>query len=265
MEDNSSTNLNNNIMKEIALPSSSSSTTIPTTSQRKRTRSLACMKIDRVIGSGTFGVVYRAIDKTDCPTSGEGTSGSGGSSSSGEGTVVALKKIRMERETQGFPVTAIREIKILHMMHHENILHLREVITYMDKDDEKEGSIIGKQDLHVGDVFMVFEYVDFDLAGLLKSIKFHFTPAMIKSYTYQLLQGMQYLHDHKVLHRDIKSANLLISRNHVLKIADWGLARLIPPSNRNLTVPVVTLWYRSPELIVGKKQYGPEVDMWSVG
>lgn len=221
---------------------------LPMACKRKRTRSLACMRLDKVVGSGTFGVVYKAVDKT-----------------TPEETVVALKKIKMERETQGFPVTAIREIRILNTMRHENIVRLLEVITYNDKDDESEPSLIGQADLAIGDVFMVFEFVDFDLAGLLKSQKFRLTPALIKSYAFQLLQGVNYLHENRILHRDIKSANLLITRGNVLKIADWGLARTVPSSAHRLTVPVVTLWYRSPELILGAKQYSTEVDMWSVG
>jgi serine/threonine protein kinase len=205
------------------------------------------MKIDRIVGSGTFGVVYKAVDKTESVE-----------------TCVALKKIRMERETQGFPVTALREIKILKMMRHENIVQLREIITYNEGDEEHESSLTDKG-LNIGDVFMVFEFVDYDLSGLMKTPKFQFTPSLIKCYMKQLLAGVYYLHENKILHRDIKSANLLITRNNVLKIADWGLARTIPNIAHKLTVPVVTLWYRSPELILGTKHYGPEIDIWSVG
>lgn len=226
--------------------SSSSSTTVP--SRRKRTRSLACMKLDKVVGSGTFGVVYKAVDKTHEAQ-----------------PVVALKKIKMEMEKQGFPLTAIREIKILNMMKHENIVQLREVITYYEEDKEEDPALATHTDLIPGDVFMVFEYVDYELANLLKSPKFRTTPTLLKSYMHQLLQGVNYLHDNKVLHRDIKSANLLITKGNVLKIADWGLARSLPMPGHRLTVPVVTLWYRSPELILGRNQYGPEIDMWSVG
>jgi serine/threonine protein kinase len=81
----------------------------------------------------------------------------------------------------------------------------------------------------------------------------------------QLLSGVKFLHQHKILHRDIKSANLLITKNNVLKIADWGLARIVYSPEQKLTNPVVTLWYRSPEVICGSRYYGNEVDIWSVG
>eukprot|EP01034_Spumella_vulgaris_P041154 gene41154-50932_t len=89
---------------------------------------------------------------------------------------------------------------------------------------------------------MVFEFVDFDLSGLLKAGRVSFTDEHVKSFLHQLLKG------------------------NILKIADWGLARSMTINpGRKLTIPTVTLWYRSPELILGNRQYGPEIDMWSVG
>eukprot|EP01031_Cornospumella_fuschlensis_P033563 gene33563-40603_t len=229
---------------------------LPAVPDRKRTRSLSCMRIEKVVGSGTFGVVYKAVDKTE----------------QGE-PAVALKKIKMERETQGFPVTAIREIKILKQLRHPNVVALREIVTYDEGDETKEPTLLNK-DLSLGDVLMVFEFVDFDLAGLLKLPGFTITPHHIQCYTHQLLLGLKYLHDQRVLHRDIKSANLLVTRQHVLKIADWGLARGVGGGiggggvgigGGKLTVPVVTLWYRAPELILGSNVYSFEIDMWSAG
>lgn len=219
------------------------------TQRRKRTRGIDCMRIEKIVGSGTFGVVYKAVDKTD------------------NFVEVALKRIRMERETQGFPVTAIREIRILNLMRdHPNIVHLREIV-YYDETCDKESSLVDKK-FQSGDVFMVFEFVDYDLSGLLKSSGITLTEQHAKCYLEQLLRGVQYLHDNGVLHRDIKSANLLVTKNNVLKIADWGLARTLPDDiagTAKLTNPVVTLWYRSPEVIVGSKRYNKGVDIWSVG
>ncbi len=219
--------------------------------KRKRTRGIDCMRIEKIVGSGTFGIVYKAVDKTD-PNRVE----------------VALKRIRMERETQGFPVTAIREIRILYLMRdHPNIVQLREIVTYDENDKDKEPTLADKK-FETGDVFMVFEFVDYDLSGLLKSSGVQLTENHARCYTHQLLKGVQYLHDNGILHRDIKSANLLITKNNVLKIADWGLARSVPDETvgaPKLTNPVVTLWYRSPEVIVGSQRYNKGVDVWSVG
>ncbi len=153
-------------------------------------------------------------------------------------------------------MTAIREIKILNLMKeykHENIVLMREIVTYNGDDNDQEPTIMGK-DFSIGDIFMVFEFVDYDLSGLLKSSGLNLTEAHVKSFLKQLLEGVKFLHENNILHRDIKSANLLITKGNVLKIADWGLARSMSiHPDRKLTNPVVTLWYRSPELILGSK------------
>jgi cyclin-dependent kinase 12/13 len=116
---------------------------------------------------------------------------------------------------------------------------------------------------------MVFEYMDHDLAGLLDSPTLRQTGLrldQIKCYTKQLLEGLHYLHYNNVLHRDIKASNLLINNQGVLKLADFGLARLISNKREgNYTNNVITLWYRPPELLLGAHSYGTAVDMWSVG
>ncbi|KAG0234536.1 serine/threonine protein kinase, CMGC, CDC2/CDK sub [Actinomortierella wolfii] len=81
----------------------------------------------------------------------------------------------------------------------------------------------------------------------------------------QLLEGTIYMHAQKILHRDMKAANLLISNNGTLKIADFGLARPFKPEGEDYTSKVVTRWYRPPELFLGEKKYGPAVDMWGIG
>lgn len=219
------------------------------------TRPVTAMTIDKVVGSGTFGVVYRATD----PNSGD---------------LVALKRIKMEKETQGFPITAIREIKILSSMaKHDNIIYLREIVTCdterdpndTSQDTASSTSAVYSTSFNIGDVFMVFDFVDYDLCGLLKSPGFIMSDDLIRCFLMQLLSGVNFLHENKILHRDLKSANLLVTRSNVLKIADWGLARLVLSKEQRLTNPVVTLWYRSPEVICGSKSYGPEIDIWSVG
>eukprot|EP01037_Dinobryon_pediforme_P042288 gene42288-52552_t len=124
--------------------------TIPVAApRRRRTRNLETMRIQAKVGAGMYGVVYSATDTTD-------------------NTIVALKKINMERETQGFPVTALREIKILASLNHKNVVHLREVVTYGGDESHNEEHLV-KQGFNIGDVFMVFEYVDYDLSGVLKA------------------------------------------------------------------------------------------------
>jgi len=127
-----------------------------------------------------------------------------------------------------------------------------------------------------GNLFLVLEYVEHDLSGLLdKSYKFG--PALVKSIMCQLLGALQFMHGEGFVHRDIKSSNLLITNHHVVKLADFGLARDMRsdstgdkhPAGENgapeFTNKVITLWYRPPELLLGTKQYGSAVDMWSAG
>eukprot|EP00884_Botryococcus_braunii_P017440 jgi/Botrbrau1/437/Bobra.110_2s0087.2 len=189
------------------------------------------------IGEGTYGQVYLATDLLD-------------------GSPVALKKIRMDNEKEGFPITAVREIKLLKMLDHENVIRLREIVrSNGTKDNQFKGSI-----------YMAFDYMDHDLTGLMERQNHKFTLPQIKCYMKQLLQGLNFCHRNGVLHRDLKASNLLINNNGQLKLADFGLARPYRQSHEGrFTNRVITLWYRPPELLLGSERYGPEIDMWSVG
>jgi CTD kinase subunit alpha len=113
---------------------------------------------------------------------------------------------------------------------------------------------------------MVFEYGDHDLTGLLHHHSLKFTEAHLKSLMKQLLEGLGYIHGRRVLHRDLKGSNILLSKRGVLKIADFGLARFYQPGrNADYTNRVITQWYKPPELLFGATAYGAEVDMWSAG
>lgn len=90
-------------------------------------------------------------------------------------------------------------------------------------------------------------------------------PLIVKSFCYQLLQGINYCHEKKILHRDLKPQNLLISKDHILKIADFGLARASGIPTKGFTHEVVTLWYRPPDVLLGSQKYSNNIDIWSVG
>ncbi|KAG5222397.1 cyclin-dependent kinase [Salix suchowensis] len=182
------------------------------------------------IDEGTYGVVYRAKDKKT-------------------GEIVALKKVKMEKEREGFPLTSLREINILLSFHHPSVVDVKEVVVGSSLDS----------------IFMVMEYMEHDLKGLMESMRQPFSQSEVKCLMLQLLEGVKYLHDNWVLHRDLKTSNLLLNNRGELKICDFGLARQYGSPLKTYTHLVVTLWYRAPELLLGAKQYSTTIDMWSLG
>ncbi|KAJ6185461.1 hypothetical protein N7519_006762 [Penicillium mononematosum] len=182
---------------------------------------------ESVIGAGTYGKVFKGIHVYTQRK-------------------VALKKIRMEGEKDGFPVTAVREIKLLQHLRNHNVVSLLEVM--VEKNE----------------CFMVFEYLSHDLTGLINHPTFSLTLSHKKDLAKQMFEGLNYLHHRGVLHRDIKAANILISNRGLLKFADFGLARFFSKSRQlDYTNRVITIWYRPPELLLGETRYGPAVDVWS--
>ncbi|XVE54519.1 hypothetical protein DITRI_Ditri03aG0088300 [Diplodiscus trichospermus] len=185
------------------------------------------------ISEGTYGIVYRAKDKKT-------------------GEIVALKKVkilnRRDSEEYGFPLTSLREINILASFHHPSIVKVKEVVV----DDHDS-------------VYMVMEYMEHDFKGLMESMKRPFSTSDVKCLMLQLLEGVKYLHDNWVLHRDLKTSNLLLNNQGELKICDFGMARQYGSPLKPYTTKVVTQWYRAPELLLGAKKYSTAVDMWSVG
>ena len=110
------------------------------------------------------------------------------------------------------------------------------------------------------------EFLSHDLKTLLDELPEPFLPSEVKTLMHQLTSGITFLHSHWILHRDLKTSNLLINNRGELKIADFGMARYTAsPPPRNLTATVVTLWYRAPELLFGEESYSFPIDMWSLG
>lgn len=182
------------------------------------------------IGEGTYATVFRAQDETT-------------------GKVVAVKEIRLNPE-EGAPSTALREISFMRELSHPNIVKLLEVI-------------------HTPHTLcLVFELLQQDLKNLLDSrrnLKKPFSVPQIQSVMYQILSGLSFCHDRKILHRDLKPQNLLLSSEGHVKLADFGLARGFGIPVNAFSSEVVTLWYRPPDILLGSKNYTTSIDMWSVG
>lgn len=185
------------------------------------------------VGEGTYGKVYKSMNNVT-------------------GKLVALKKLRLQGEREGFPITSIREIKLLQSFDHPNVSTVKEIMVELNKV-----------------VYMIFEYADNDLSGLLLNSQININGAQCKDLFQQLLKGMAYLHDNDILHRDVKGSNILINNRGNLKITDFGLARKMKPKvngvHNDYTNRVITLWYRPVELLLGTTNYSTEVDMWGCG
>lgn len=113
--------------------------------------------------------------------------------------------------------------------------------------------------------YLVFEYLDHTLLDELEIVGIGLGWDLSKRHVYQILRGLSYCHSRNVMHRDIKPENVLVSRNGVIKLCDFGFARLVNDSNESCTDYVATRWYRAPELLVGDPRYGKAVDVWAIG
>lgn len=190
---------------------------------RNMTRTIAHYERIEQIGEGTYGQVYRARCKDT-------------------NQIVALKKIRVHYGGfWGMPPTVIREIKILKRLRHPNLVQMVEVVSskgveHLDEEDEveekhklnKKDRIIDAREGYKGNLFLVLEYVSHDLTGLM-DVAYRFSEVQVKCIFRQLLGALEYMHNEKYVHRDIKSSNILIDHNFRVKLADFGLARCIEP------------------------------------
>lgn len=114
---------------------------------------------------------------------------------------------------------------------------------------------------------LVFEYMPHTLYSRMKDEEHPLSRGETRRFMAMLLNGLQYLHGLRIMHRDIKPANLLIDSKDVLKIADFGLARLFNDQDptKVYSPQVATRWYRAPEILWGCQTYGPSIDLWAAG
>jgi len=183
------------------------------------------------LGEGTYGLVYRARDLK-------------------HNKIVAIKKIKIQTGgEEGIPATTIREVSLLQHLRHPNIVEMSGVV------------------YNAGDLYLVFEFCKQDLRGYLSNLPkgTFLSTKMVKKFAYFLTEGIHFCHMRRILHRDLKPQNILISHKGELKIADFGLGREHGLPIDTLTHEVVTLWYRPPEILLGKKVYSGSADIWGIG
>ncbi|RLN14407.1 hypothetical protein BBJ28_00016838, partial [Nothophytophthora sp. Chile5] len=225
------------------------------------------------IGEGTYGMVFKAEAYSSAllprPSGGASASASSGGSGSGGGSAAAvdeepmtfaIKLVKSHKEGKNDVVLSsatVREIKLLRELHHDNVVHLHDV--HVDPRDKS--------------LALVFEYGDHDLHDIIvQSKQKPLGEYTRKSLMYQILKGVDYMHDSWVMHRDMKPQNILVvghgRKRGQVKLADLGLARIYKEPIKALSDVervVVTLWYRAPELLLGAKHYTKAVDLWAVG
>ena len=191
------------------------------------------LHMDRPIGYGAFGIVWRVTDPRD-------------------GSQVALKKMPNVFQSLVSSKRVYREIEMLCFLQHENVMSALDILQPPHIDYFQE-------------LYVILELMQADLHKIIVSPQ-PLTTDHVKIFLYQTLRGLKYLHSARILHRDIKPGNLLVNSNCLLKICDFGLARLEEPSrSRSMTLEVVTQYYRAPELLMGTRHYTSAIDIWSVG
>uniref|UniRef100_H3CZ51 Cyclin-dependent kinase 15 n=2 Tax=Tetraodon nigroviridis TaxID=99883 RepID=H3CZ51_TETNG len=179
------------------------------------------------LGQGAYASVYKGISRIN-------------------GQLVALKVIRMRTE-EGVPFTAIREASLLKRLKHANVVLLHDIV-------------------HTSQTLtLVFEYVQTDLGQYLSQHPGGLRPHNVQIFLFQLLRALSYIHSRRVLHRDLKPQNLLVSHRGELKLADFGLARSRSVPSQTFSSEVVTLWYRPPDVLLGSTDYSTALDIWGAG
>ncbi|KAL1595946.1 TFIIH complex serine/threonine-protein kinase subunit kin28 [Paraconiothyrium brasiliense] len=184
------------------------------------------------LGEGTYATVYRGHYRDD------------------PSKLVAIKKMKKNTEWQdGINLDSLREMKYLAELHHPYVINLIAVFTTKDEN-----------------INLVLEHLPRgELQDIWKDKDIAYGGADVKAWSNMICQGVWWLHENFVLHRDIKSNNILIAADNSLKLADFGLARSFANPEAEMTYNVITRFYRPPELFLGSSHYGGCVDMWSVG
>lgn len=193
-------------------------------------------KVSR-IGSGAYGEVWKARDTIN------------------PDMMVALKRIRSPSDDEGVSTSLLREVSLLIELNRHNNDHIVKLLDVCP----------GNHSIRGMELYLVFEHIEQDLATYLNACIDGLSLRQIKSIMYQLLDGISVIHENRIEHRDLKPQNVLITDSGLVKIADFGLARLYKPNSVQTSV-VATLWYRSPEVLLATKEgYASAVDMWGAG
>lgn len=181
------------------------------------------------VGEGSYGKVFLCTDVV-------------------EGGTVAVKTSQWNSGEEGLSVSSIREVSLLKEIRHPNVVRLLDLFT-----EEKK-------------LCIVFERMEKDLRSVLSTRQTPIVGRKLKHMMYQLLSALHACHSRRVVHRDIKPGNILVSADEqTVKLADFGMGRAFGLALQSYTYRIATLYYRAPEVLLGDRYYLPSVDMWSMG
>ncbi|OMJ66207.1 hypothetical protein SteCoe_37039 [Stentor coeruleus] len=193
-------------------------------------------QIQDTLGSGAYGVVVSARDTRT-------------------GELIAIKKIEKAFEHSTYTKRTLRELKIMRLLEHENIIRIKSIQLPRSREE-------------FDDIYVMVELMETDLSSIIKSPQ-PLSDEHVQFFLYQILRGLKFMHSAAILHRDLKPRNLLVNANCDLKICDFGLARPVigdmKVNTSQMTDYVATRWYRAPELLLTYKTYTSAMDVWSVG
>ncbi|TRZ18673.1 hypothetical protein HGM15179_008426 [Zosterops borbonicus] len=181
-----------------------------------------------LVGEGSYGVVTKCRHKES-------------------GRIVAVKKFLESEDDTAVRKIALREIKLLKQLRHENLVNLLDVCKRKKR------------------WYLVFEFVDHTVLNDLEASPGGLDYDRVRKYLFQIMRAVAFCHSHNIIHRDIKPENILVSQSGIVKLCDFGFARPLAGSGEVYTEYVATRWYRAPELLVGDSKYGRPVDVWAIG
>ncbi|XP_030758584.1 cyclin-dependent kinase-like 1 isoform X2 [Sitophilus oryzae] len=181
-----------------------------------------------MVGEGSYGLVMKCRHKeTD--------------------QIVAVKKFLETEEDATIRKLALREIRMLKRLKHENLVTMIEVFRHRKR------------------FYIVFEFLEGTVLDELEKMPGGLGDDRTRERIFQVCRAIAYCHSNNIIHRDVKPENVLVSSLGVVKLCDFGFARVLSLNGEACTEYVATRWYRAPELLVGEPIYGAPVDIWAIG
>ncbi|CAM1314269.1 Uncharacterised protein g6493 [Pycnogonum litorale] len=182
----------------------------------------------RIVGKGAFGtaVLYRKKD---------------------DDSLVVLKEVNMHDLNAAERQLAMNEIKVLSMLDHPNI------VSYFDSFEDD------------GLLMIEMEYADGGtLAQYLSQRKQPMEEKEILMLFQQICSALQHMHEHNILHRDLKTANIFLTKDGIVKVGDFGISKMLTTRQGGAHTVLGTPYYISPEMCQGKT-YNDKSDIWALG